>query len=216
MTSCFPVFVLLQERAQLFHLEIQQQKEAYYETDQQQHMFELGPNRFVTIRRDQLLWDAFDTLNKLGEALKGRVRIQYVSEAGVPEAGIDGGGLFKELMEELLKQGFDPSVSIWGESVGNCESVTMGSERRRGKGKVVMACWGKQERPWGQWERGLRGSKAVGPGGGCGAPGVGAGQGGGTWRRGRRLHGQSGLGSCAWLVHRLFMELVEELLSQGV
>lgn len=44
------------------------------------------------------------------ERLKGRLRIAYVNEAGLAEAGIDGGGLFKDFMEELLKQGFSPQV----------------------------------------------------------------------------------------------------------
>lgn len=45
-------------------------------------------NRFVTIRRKQLLFDGFDRLSALGESLKGRVRIQFVSEHGEPEAGV--------------------------------------------------------------------------------------------------------------------------------
>ena len=44
------------------------------------------------------------------DRVKGRLRIQYVNEAGLPEAGIDGGGLFKDFMEELLRQGFSPQV----------------------------------------------------------------------------------------------------------
>eukprot|EP00775_Hariotina_reticulata_P004342 gene4342-4595_t len=42
------------------------------------------------------------------DRIKGRLRISYVNEAGAAEAGIDGGGLFKDFMEELLKQGFGP------------------------------------------------------------------------------------------------------------
>jgi hypothetical protein len=46
------------------------------------------------------------------DRVKGRLRIQYVNEAGLPEAGIDGGGLFKDFMEELLRQGFSPQVGV--------------------------------------------------------------------------------------------------------
>jgi hypothetical protein len=65
----------------------------------------------LNCRRDQLLEDSFLQLNAMGpERLKGRLRIAYVNEAGLAEAGIDGGGLFKDFMEELLRQGFSPQV----------------------------------------------------------------------------------------------------------
>lgn len=65
------------------------------------------------IRRDQLLEDSYNQLKVMdNERLKGRLRIAYVNEAGLAEAGIDGGGLFKDFMEELLKQGFSPQVGF--------------------------------------------------------------------------------------------------------
>ena len=62
---------------------------------QQQHFGEHGMpmndgHRFVSIRRSQLLFDGFDRLNSLGEGLKGRVRVQFLNEHGVPEAGVVG------------------------------------------------------------------------------------------------------------------------------
>jgi ubiquitin-protein ligase E3 C len=67
----------------------------------------------INRRRDQLLEDSFSQLNAMGpERLKGRLRIAYVNEAGLAEAGIDGGGLFKDFMEELLRQGFSPQVGL--------------------------------------------------------------------------------------------------------
>ena len=32
------------------------------------------------------------------------VRIQFVDEHGIEEAGIDGGGLFKDFMEHLVRE----------------------------------------------------------------------------------------------------------------
>lgn len=69
--------------------------------------------------------DGFSQIGRMDpDRIKGRLRIQYVNEAGLPEAGIDGGGLFKDFMEELLRQGFSPQVGgvpshqvkplIWG------------------------------------------------------------------------------------------------------
>ena len=53
-----------------------------------------------------------EKLNLSGDALRGRVRIQYVDHFGEVEAGVDGGGLFKDFMENLVKEGFDPQVGL--------------------------------------------------------------------------------------------------------
>ena len=37
------------------------------------------------------------------------MRIQLVNVAGLDEAGVDGGGLFREFMTELIKTSFDPN-----------------------------------------------------------------------------------------------------------
>ena len=38
------------------------------------------------------------------ERLRQRVQIQFVDEHDMMEAGIDGGGLFKEFLEQLIKE----------------------------------------------------------------------------------------------------------------
>jgi hypothetical protein len=40
-------------------------------------------------------------MNGLGEALHGRIRIQFVDAHGLEEAGVDGGGIFKEFIETV-------------------------------------------------------------------------------------------------------------------
>ena len=37
------------------------------------------------------------------------MQVQLINFAGLDEAGIDGGGLFREFLYELLKTGFDPN-----------------------------------------------------------------------------------------------------------
>ncbi|KAL6751920.1 hypothetical protein V8C86DRAFT_2767494 [Haematococcus lacustris] len=65
-----------------------------------------GP-RFARVRRHHLLSDGFTQLASLtAEQLKTRVRVQFVDEEGLAEAGIDGGGLFKDFMEGLMRDGF--------------------------------------------------------------------------------------------------------------
>jgi hypothetical protein len=70
--------------------------------------------------------DGFSQIGRMDpDRVKGRLRIQYVNEAGLPEAGIDGGGLFKDFMEELLRQGFSPQVGSRGFYMG----LTVGCAR---------------------------------------------------------------------------------------
>lgn len=76
-------------------------------------------NRFITIRRSQLLYDGFNHLNGLGEELKSRVRIRFIDEHGLTEAGVDGGGLFKDFMEELVRMGFDPQYGLFTSTEDN-------------------------------------------------------------------------------------------------
>ena len=56
-----------------------------------------------------LLQDGYEQLG--GTDVRGRVRIQFVDEHGTHEAGVDGGGLFKDFMEGLVKEGF--SLRTW-------------------------------------------------------------------------------------------------------
>jgi hypothetical protein len=70
----------------------------------------------VTIRRRSLLADGFQRLNPLGPRLKGRVKISFVDHTGLPEAGIDGGGLFKEFLTELIQLAFNPNYGLFKET----------------------------------------------------------------------------------------------------
>lgn len=64
------------------------------------------------IRRTSVAHDGFRQLNRPG-ALRGMVQIQFVNEHGLPEAGIDGGGLFKEFLTCLVKEAFDVERGLW-------------------------------------------------------------------------------------------------------
>jgi ubiquitin-protein ligase E3 C len=41
--------------------------------------------------------------------LRLKMRVQHVNVAGMDEAGVDGGGVFREFLSELLKTAFDPN-----------------------------------------------------------------------------------------------------------
>ncbi|KAK4380149.1 hypothetical protein RND71_002011 [Anisodus tanguticus] len=68
------------------------------------------------IRRDQILEDAFNQLNALSEEdLRGLIRVTFVNELGVEEAGIDGGGIFKDFMENITRAAFDVQYGLFKE-----------------------------------------------------------------------------------------------------
>ncbi|PWN40258.1 HECT-domain-containing protein [Ceraceosorus guamensis] len=67
----------------------------------------------VKVRRGFVAEDGFSQLNHLGPAIKGDVEIQFQDEFGQLEAGIDGGGLFKEFLTSLVKEAFDTDRGLW-------------------------------------------------------------------------------------------------------
>ncbi|KAG6810699.1 hypothetical protein H0H92_010698 [Tricholoma furcatifolium] len=65
----------------------------------------------VQVRRGSVAQDGFD---RLGDAdLKDPVEIVFVDQFGGEEAGIDGGGVFKEFFTELCKEVFDTDRGLW-------------------------------------------------------------------------------------------------------
>ncbi|XP_058832317.1 ubiquitin-protein ligase E3C [Topomyia yanbarensis] len=68
-----------------------------------------GPSIQLTVRRSHMYEDAFDKLSPINEPdLRPKFRIEMVNSAGMREAGIDGGGVFREFLSELIKTAFDP------------------------------------------------------------------------------------------------------------
>ncbi|BGP20322.1 hypothetical protein JCM10213_002049 [Rhodosporidiobolus nylandii] len=70
----------------------------------------------AVIRRNHLAEDAYTHLNGLGSDLKKRVEISFIDEHGLEESGIDGGGLYKELLTSLTKEVFDSNRGLWLET----------------------------------------------------------------------------------------------------
>ncbi|TIA87455.1 hypothetical protein E3P99_03162 [Wallemia hederae] len=65
------------------------------------------------IRRDNVAEDGFNQLNIPGSQLKGKVFIRFFDQWGNLEAGVDGGGLFKEFLTSLAKEVFDTDRGLW-------------------------------------------------------------------------------------------------------
>ncbi|XP_068658404.1 E3 ubiquitin-protein ligase UPL6 isoform X2 [Aristolochia californica] len=69
------------------------------------------------IRRDHIFEDAFNQLSALSDdELRGLIRVTFVNEFGVEEAGIDGGGIFKDFMENIARSTFDVQYGLFKET----------------------------------------------------------------------------------------------------
>ncbi|KAF9456890.1 hypothetical protein BDZ94DRAFT_1274548 [Collybia nuda] len=65
----------------------------------------------VQVRRGSVAQDGFD---RLGDAdLKAPIEIAFIDQFGAEEAGIDGGGVFKEFFTSLCKEVFDTDRGLW-------------------------------------------------------------------------------------------------------
>lgn len=64
--------------------------------------------------RNRIVEDGYRQLALLpSQALKGVVRVRFINEQGLDEAGIDQDGVFKEFLEETIKRVFDPSLNLF-------------------------------------------------------------------------------------------------------
>ncbi|EDV23245.1 uncharacterized protein TRIADDRAFT_28070 [Trichoplax adhaerens] len=84
----------------------------------------IRPNyTYININRSRLLEDGYEQLTQLPpEAIKRTIKVQFVNEQGLTEAGIDESGVFKEFLEETIKKAFDPALNLF--------KVTCGDEPR--------------------------------------------------------------------------------------
>ncbi|KAG0715753.1 Ubiquitin-protein ligase E3B [Chionoecetes opilio] len=68
----------------------------------------------ITVHRSRLVENGYQQLASLSpRALKGMIRVRFINEHGLDEAGIDQDGVFKEFLEETLKRVFDPSLNLF-------------------------------------------------------------------------------------------------------
>lgn len=66
-------------------------------------------NLSIVVRRTHLYEDAFEKLSKENEpSLQQPLKVRFLNQIGLEELGIDGGGLSREFLSELIRTGFDP------------------------------------------------------------------------------------------------------------
>ncbi|CAG9759771.1 unnamed protein product [Ceutorhynchus assimilis] len=68
----------------------------------------------ITVHRNRIVEDGYRQLTILPpQALKGVIRVRFINEYGLDEAGIDQDGVFKEFLEESIKKVFDPALNLF-------------------------------------------------------------------------------------------------------
>lgn len=68
----------------------------------------------ITVHRDRIVEDGYRQLAMLPtSAMKGCIRVRFVNQQGLDEAGIDQDGVFKEFLEETIQRVFDPSLNLF-------------------------------------------------------------------------------------------------------
>jgi hypothetical protein len=72
-----------------------------------------SPKYATTIRRHKVAEDGYAQLNAIGAGMKGTVAITFVDQWGQEEAGIDGGGVFKEFLTSLSTEVFNTDRGLW-------------------------------------------------------------------------------------------------------
>jgi hypothetical protein len=105
-----PMVVPFKQRAALFHELLQ--------GDRGQVQSDWGHGLKLRIRRDFMFEDSMSAFLAIVQgrgrhALRERMQITFISAQGHDEAGIDGGGVFKEWMDAATQRGFDPRYSLF-------------------------------------------------------------------------------------------------------
>lgn len=103
-----PFVVPFIDRVKVFQALMNKDKE---DSRGDRHHFHMhGSTIDVSIRRNYIYEDAYDKLSLENEPdMKKPIRVQLMNVVGLDEAGIDGGGIFREFLSELLKAAFDPN-----------------------------------------------------------------------------------------------------------
>jgi ubiquitin-protein ligase E3 B len=105
-----PHIISHQERVSLFRKNVQNEKGVLGLADSAY----APSSALVTVHRDRIVEDGYRQLAALpARALKGIIRVRFINQQGLDEAGIDQDGVFKEFLEETIKKVFDPSLNLF-------------------------------------------------------------------------------------------------------
>lgn len=81
----------------------------------------MSRERFVNVHRGRVLEDAYEVLGqrKSSVDVKKRIRISFVNDFGEQEAGIDGGGMFKEFLESVIRESVSANKGLFMSTTDN-------------------------------------------------------------------------------------------------
>ncbi|CAF3350965.1 unnamed protein product [Rotaria sp. Silwood1] len=91
----------------------------FIEHDKEKECTEVSPLRhhsrnYYEIHRTNLFGDAFRALQNASSTIwKNTIRISFINQQGLAEAGIDQNGIFKEFIQEVTRQAFDPAFNLF-------------------------------------------------------------------------------------------------------
>merc|ERR1711871_262883 len=110
--AAIPQVVPFEQRLEVLQRELQRDRAATW--DPLDHVAH-APDRHFTVRRDHIFEDSFQAFTRMSQAglLKCKLQVSFVNEQGLAEAGIDGGGLWKEFVDTVTKHGFDTECSLF-------------------------------------------------------------------------------------------------------
>lgn len=79
------------------------------------------PSTLISIHRSRIVEDGYQQLARLApDALKGLIRVKFINDFGLGEAGIDQDGVFKEFLEDTMKRVFDPELNLFKTTSEQC------------------------------------------------------------------------------------------------
>lgn len=103
-----PFVIPFTDRVRILQKLIEKDKQSNY--GESHHFMIPGSTIDLVIRRNYIYEDAFEKLSFENEPdIKKHIRVQLKNAVGLEEAGIDGGGVGREFISELMKTAFDPN-----------------------------------------------------------------------------------------------------------
>ena len=142
-----PFFIPFETRVEIFRGFIERDRQKY--AMDPFNLFDPDPEDFAptAVSRETILLDAFQSLNnKSRTRWKSNFRIRLLDKFGLPEAGIDGGGLTKEFLTSVCSKAFNPASNLFMATPQNLlyPSTTAESLQNLGMyefvGKIVGKC----------------------------------------------------------------------------
>lgn len=115
--SKVPFFVEFKDRVKVFQALINHDQEKLDSRSEASFFNMVSDSHRLSaeIHREAVLQDAFENFHKSGPNFKSKLKVTFLNEYG-EEAGIDGGGLTKEFLTLVAREGFDPRTGLFKET----------------------------------------------------------------------------------------------------